>query len=96
MYLLPANSSCSLVHSSNAVVCPCVPELGWLIRLPAISGAFLVLRAEETLYQSESEFLGMPVDKGCGYEQFKFGEKIGPDSRYAMSRKLGWGVHSSV
>ena len=43
-----------------------------------------------------SEPLGMPAKEGYGWVQWKFGEKVGPDARYTILRKLGWGSHSST
>lgn len=39
---------------------------------------------------------GIPADKGWGYLQVEFGERIGPEGRYEILRKLGWGMYSSV
>ena len=43
-----------------------------------------------------SEPLGMPAEQGYGWAQWKFKEKVGPDARYTIVRKLGWGSHSSA
>ncbi|TDL19552.1 kinase-like protein [Rickenella mellea] len=43
-----------------------------------------------------SEALGMPAADGYGWAQFEFGEHIGQDNRYTITRKLGWGMHSSA
>jgi len=43
-----------------------------------------------------SEALGMPAAKGYGWAQFKFGDQIGQNSRYTISRKLGRGMYSST
>lgn len=43
-----------------------------------------------------SEPLGMPAQEGYGWVQWKFGEIVGPDGRYTILRKLGWGSHSST
>jgi hypothetical protein len=42
------------------------------------------------------EPLGMPASGGYGWPQFEFGESIGPDNRYIIVRKLGWGMYSST
>ena len=42
------------------------------------------------------EPLGVPASKGYGYAQLDFGERIGPEKRYEIVRKLGWGSYSSV
>ncbi|KDR71809.1 hypothetical protein GALMADRAFT_143593 [Galerina marginata CBS 339.88] len=42
------------------------------------------------------EPLGMPGSDGYGWPQFAFGEAIGPDKRYTIVRKLGWGMSSST
>ncbi|KAJ7178159.1 kinase-like protein [Mycena filopes] len=38
----------------------------------------------------------MPAADGYGWAQFDFGDSIGPDQRYTIMRKLGWGMHSST
>jgi len=43
-----------------------------------------------------SEALGVPAADGYGWAQFEFGDRIGEDKRYTISRKLGWGSHSST
>jgi hypothetical protein len=43
-----------------------------------------------------SEPLGLPAADGYGWAQFEFGDQIGPDNRYAITRKLGWGMYSSA
>ena len=43
-----------------------------------------------------SEALGLPATKGYGWAQLEFGDQIGPDNRYTIVRKLGWGMHSST
>ena len=43
-----------------------------------------------------SEALGMPAAKGYGWAQFEFGDQIGQDNRYTITRKLGWGMYSST
>ncbi|KAG2350165.1 kinase-like protein [Suillus weaverae] len=45
---------------------------------------------------SESEPLGLPAQDGFGWPQLEFNEAIGPDDRYIICRKLGWGMHSST
>ena len=42
------------------------------------------------------EPLGMPASDGYGWPQFKFGETLGPEKRYTIVRKLGWGMTSST
>lgn len=42
------------------------------------------------------EPLGLSVDQGYGYLQVDFGERIGPNSRYEILRKLGWGMNVCV
>ncbi|KAJ3925812.1 MAG: kinase-like protein [Lentinula lateritia] len=42
------------------------------------------------------EPLGLPGLEGFGWPQLEFGERIGPDLRYEIKRKLGWGMHSST
>lgn len=48
----------------------------------------------ELVFASES--LGMPAQDGYGWPQFDFNERIGQNNRYAIVRKLGWGMHSST
>jgi hypothetical protein len=43
-----------------------------------------------------SEPIGMPASETYGFPQLEFGERIGPEARYTISRKLGWGMHSST
>ncbi|KAF9030184.1 kinase-like protein [Hymenopellis radicata] len=47
-------------------------------------------------YSFESEPLGMPASRDCGWARLDFGQKIGPSERYTIERKLGWGMHSST
>ncbi|KXN84886.1 Serine/threonine-protein kinase SRPK [Leucoagaricus sp. SymC.cos] len=42
------------------------------------------------------EPVGMPASEGYGWPQFEFGEVFGPDQRYVIVRKLGWGMFSST
>lgn len=42
------------------------------------------------------EPLGMPASEGYGWPNLEFGEAIGPDNRYDIVRKLGWGMTSST
>jgi hypothetical protein len=44
----------------------------------------------------EEEPLGAAASDGYGFAQFKVGEVIGPDQRYLLARKLGWGMSSST
>ncbi|KAF9018567.1 kinase-like protein [Hymenopellis radicata] len=43
-----------------------------------------------------SEPLGMPASQDYGWARLDFGQKIGPNERYTIERKLGWGMHSST
>ncbi|KAK0448169.1 kinase-like protein [Armillaria borealis] len=43
-----------------------------------------------------SEPLGLPGHEGYGWPQLEFNEAIGPESRYVICRKLGWGMSSST
>ncbi len=38
----------------------------------------------------------MPAARDCGWARLDFGQKIGPNERYIIERKLGWGMHSST
>lgn len=42
------------------------------------------------------EPLGLPAKYGYGWPQIEFNEAIGPDGRYVILRKLGWGMSSST
>ncbi|KAK0455646.1 kinase-like protein [Desarmillaria tabescens] len=43
-----------------------------------------------------SEPLGLPGQEGYGWPQLDFDEAIGPENRYVICRKLGWGMSSST
>ena len=43
-----------------------------------------------------SEPLGMPAKDGYGWPQIDINQSIGPDNRYTIRRKLGWGMSSST
>ena len=42
------------------------------------------------------EPLGVTAEQGYGFLRIEFGDAIGPDKRYKVVRKLGWGMNSSV
>ena len=42
------------------------------------------------------EPLGFRTEQGHGFIRIQFGDTIGPDHRYKVVRKLGWGTNSSV
>lgn len=42
------------------------------------------------------EPLGLPAQDGYGWPEIDFGQTIGPENRYVISRKLGWGMSSST
>ncbi|KAK0449113.1 kinase-like protein [Armillaria borealis] len=42
------------------------------------------------------EPLGLPAKEHFGWPHLEFNESIGPDNRYVISRKLGWGMPSST
>ena len=42
------------------------------------------------------EPLGVTAEQGHGFIRIEFGDAIGPDKRYKVVRKLGWGMNSSV
>jgi hypothetical protein len=42
------------------------------------------------------EPLGLSAEQGHGFLRIEFGDAIGPDHRYKVVRKLGWGMNSSV
>lgn len=41
----------------------------------------------------EEEPLGLLAEQGYGYLQIEFGQRIGPNQRYEILRKLGWGMN---
>src|ERR1700733_8696992 len=43
-----------------------------------------------------SEPLGLPASRAYGFTQLECGGCIGPEARYTIARKLGWGMHSST
>jgi hypothetical protein len=42
------------------------------------------------------EPLEVSMDEGHGFLRIEFGDTMGPDHRYRVVRKLGWGMNSSV
>ncbi len=42
------------------------------------------------------EPLGMSAEEGYGWPQLEFNQVIGPENRYVICRKLGWGMSSST
>ena len=42
------------------------------------------------------EPLGLSVEQGYGFPRFEFGESLGPDHRFKVVRKLGFGMNSST
>jgi hypothetical protein len=42
------------------------------------------------------EPLEVSMDEGHGFLKIEFGDTMGPDHRYRIVRKLGWGMSSSV
>jgi len=42
------------------------------------------------------EPLGVTAEQGHGFIRIEFGDAIGPDKRYKVVRKLGWGMNSSI
>jgi len=50
--------------------------------------------------QADFEFVEEPLElsaeQGHGFPRIEFGDAIGPDHRYNVVRKLGWGINSSV
>ena len=42
------------------------------------------------------EPLGVTAEQGHGFIRIEFGDAMGPDKRYKVVRKLGWGMNSSV
>jgi hypothetical protein len=66
---------------------------------PSSSNKHLSVDAEGNT-QVDLEFieepLGLSAEQGHGYLRIEFGDLIGPDHRYKVVRKLGWGMNSSV
>ncbi|KAF8573007.1 kinase-like protein [Ramaria rubella] len=42
------------------------------------------------------EPLGIPAQEGYGWPQLEFNQTVGPENRYVILRKLGWGMSSST
>ena len=42
------------------------------------------------------EPLGLSREQGYGFPRFEFGDTIGPERRYKIIRKLGWGMNASI
>jgi serine/threonine protein kinase len=42
------------------------------------------------------EPLGISAEQGHGFLRIEFGDAIGPDCRYRIVRKLGWGMNSNI
>jgi hypothetical protein len=42
------------------------------------------------------EPLGVTAEQGHGFIRIEFGDAIGPEKRYKVVRKLGWGMNSSI
>ena len=42
------------------------------------------------------EPLGLSREQGYGFPRFEFGDTIGPERRYRIIRKLGWGMNASI
>ena len=42
------------------------------------------------------EPLGLSREQGYGFPRFEFGGTIGPERRYKIIRKLGWGTNASI
>jgi hypothetical protein len=47
-------------------------------------------------YTFVEEPLGLSAADGFGYPQLEFNQNLGPDNRYVIMRKLGWGSSSST
>ncbi|KAL5482907.1 hypothetical protein ACEPAI_9502 [Sanghuangporus weigelae] len=52
--------------------------------------------SEDVSLEFTEEPLGVGATNGFGYLQVEFGDRIGPDNRYEILRKLDWGAESSV
>jgi hypothetical protein len=42
------------------------------------------------------EPLGLSREQGYGFPRLEFGDAIGPERRYKIIRKLGWGMNASI
>ena len=42
------------------------------------------------------EPLGVTAEQGHGFPWIEFSDAMGPDKRYKVVRKLGWGMNSSI
>jgi len=42
------------------------------------------------------EPLGLSREQGYGFPRLEFGDTIGPERRYRIVRKLGWGMNASI
>jgi serine/threonine protein kinase len=47
-------------------------------------------------FKFSEEPLEVSMDEGHGFLRIEFGDMMGPDHRYRVVRKLGWGMNSSV
>ncbi|KAL5512707.1 hypothetical protein ACEPAG_2973 [Sanghuangporus baumii] len=65
----------------------------------------LILVYDKSLDVQKSNFVhldfaeepcGFEASQGLGFLQVEFGDRIGPDGRYEILRKLGWGMQSSI
>ncbi|THH03576.1 hypothetical protein EW146_g10394 [Bondarzewia mesenterica] len=54
------------------------------------------IEVEEVELDFVEEPLGLTANQGYGYFRVDFGETIGPDGRYEIKRKLGWGRNASI
>lgn len=88
----------SLFHTRRSRVVHWQPARGMadLVFTHPIPGGVGPNGEENLEYTFESEPLGLPPDLGYGFAQLRFGDAIGPDARYTVVRKLGWGMHSST
>ncbi|OBZ66852.1 Serine/threonine-protein kinase SRPK [Grifola frondosa] len=64
--------------------------------LPTEGNPSTVPIVEEVELTFVEEPLGLRADQGYGYLQVEFGQRIGPNNRYEILRKLGWGQNASV
>lgn len=51
---------------------------------------------EGKTYNFVEEPLGLPASSGYGYPEIEFGQKIGPENRYEIARKLEWNYSGST
>ncbi|KAJ6569241.1 kinase-like domain-containing protein [Mycena capillaripes] len=67
-----------------------------MLQSPAMNDPTPVSKVQNVELTFVEEPLGLRADQGYGYLQVDFGQRIGPNGRYEILRKLGWGMNASV